>query len=287
MTLLAVVRLGRYSAAGEALGINHSTVSRRLAALEKAVGGRLLSRTQDGWEATALGTRVLAVAEEVEAAVGKLADDGDGLVHGMLRVAAPEAFTTQICVPAAVRLRERHPAVEVELISATQRVRQSRSGVDIEVVVNKPLVHKAVSEHIGDYALGLYASPEWLAAHGTPRRREDLAGVAINYYVDSMLQVDELDMAAEELPGTRRGVRSTSVFAHVAATEAGGGVGILPDFLARGAEERGTLVRVLPEEYSYVLSYWAVVRQEALRSPLVAAGVEALRAAARAELAGA
>lgn len=62
MTFLSVARLGRYTAAGEVLGVNHSTVSRRIAALETAMGGRVLVRTAGGWEVTALGRRAVAVA---------------------------------------------------------------------------------------------------------------------------------------------------------------------------------------------------------------------------------
>src|SRR6478735_1154607 len=76
MTFLAAARLGRYTAAAEVLGVNHSTVSRRIASLEEAMGGRVLVRTPAGWETTALGRRALAVAERIEASVRQLADEG-------------------------------------------------------------------------------------------------------------------------------------------------------------------------------------------------------------------
>ena len=59
MTFLAAARLGRYTAAAEVLGVNHSTVSRRIASLEDAMGGRVLVRTASGWEVTELGRRAL------------------------------------------------------------------------------------------------------------------------------------------------------------------------------------------------------------------------------------
>lgn len=281
MTLLAVARLGRYSAAAEALGVNHSTVSRRLAGLEKAVRGRVLARTPDGWETTALGDRLVSVAEEIESALTGLGEESGGDLRGMLRLAAPDGFTTSFAAPAAAALQSAHPHVDVELISATQRVRQVRSGVDIEVVVGRPSVHKAVARHLLDYSLGLYAAPAWLERHGVPRRIEDLQGAPLVYYIESMLRVDALDMAVEALPLTRSGVRSTSVFAQISATAASAGVGVLPLFLAEERAARGELTRLLPGEFEHSLSYWAVVRREALRSPLVAAGLEALEAQCR------
>src|SRR3954451_14171319 len=87
MTFLAAARLGRYTAAAEVLGVNHSTVSRRIASLEKAMGGRVLVRAASGWEVTELGRRALAVAERIEASVRELSGDGEA-VQGMVRIAA-------------------------------------------------------------------------------------------------------------------------------------------------------------------------------------------------------
>ena len=66
MTFLSVARLGRYTAAAEVLGVNHSTVSRRITALETAMGGRVLVRTAGGRAVTALGRRAVGIAERIE-----------------------------------------------------------------------------------------------------------------------------------------------------------------------------------------------------------------------------
>ncbi|WP_345802286.1 LysR family transcriptional regulator [Microbacterium sp. AZCO] len=273
MTFLVAARLGRYTAAAEVLGVNHSTVSRRIAALEEAMGGRVLVRTAAGWDITPLGRRALAVAERIEASVRELADDG-GAVQGMVRIAAPEAFTSVFLVPAMAALQQRHPALAVELIAATQRVRQNRSGVDLEIVVGRPQVHRAFAAAICDYALVLYATPEYLAREGTPTSIADLARHPLNYYIESSLQVDELDRAVQGLPASPASIRSTSVFAHVEAAAAGAGIGLLPDFLG-DADPR--LVRVLDGVFSHPLGYWAVTRDEGPRNPVVAEALGAIR----------
>lgn len=278
MTFLAVARLGRYNAAGEALGVNHSTVSRRIRALEKAMGGRVLSRTPSGWEVTALGRQAMHAAEEVEGALASLEQSSNGVeMKGVVRVAAPDAFSTEFAAPALTALQAQHPGLSVELISATQRVRQNRSGVDLEVVVGKPSVHKAAALHLMNYSLGLYATADYLDRYGRPENIAALATHRINFYIESALQIDDLDRATEELPQCRRGIDSTSVFAHVAATEAGAGIGLLPTFLA---EQRGGLIRLLPQEYAHPLSYWVVIREEAMRSPVVAAALRTLQSLA-------
>lgn len=273
MTFLAAARLGRYTAAAEVLGVNHSTVSRRIAALEDAMGGRVLVRGTSGWEVTPLGRRALAVAERIEASVRDLADH-DGSVQGMVRIAAPDAFTSAFLVPAMVALQKRHPALAVELIAATQRVRQNRSGVDLEIVVGRPQVHRAFATRICDYALVLYATPDYLERTGAPTSIAGLAQHPLVYYIESSLQVDELDRAVQSLPASPASIRSTSVFAHVEAAAAGAGIGLLPDFLG-DADPR--LVRVLDGVYSHPLGYWAVTRDEGPRNPVVTEALDALR----------
>ena len=274
MTFLSVARLGRYTAAAEVLGVNHSTVSRRIAALETAMGGRVLVRTTGGWEVTALGRRAVGIAERIEGSLRELIeDDGADAVHGMVRISAPDAFTAAFLAPAMTHLRNAHPHLAIELLSATQRVRQNRSGVDLEIVVGRPQVLRAYATPVCAYSLRLYATGAYLAAHGAPGTVAELARHPLVYYVESSLQVDELDRALQELPDSPPSLRSTSVFAHVEATAAGAGIGLLPDFLG-DADAR--LVRVLDGAYAHPLAYWAVARDEGQRNPAVAATLEAM-----------
>lgn len=276
MTFLTVARLGRYTAAADVLGVNHSTVSRRIAALESAMGGRVLVRTTGGWEVTALGRRAVGIAERIEGSLRDLVEGGgQDAVHGMVRVSAPDGFTATFLAPAMTALRRTHPHLAIELLSATQRVRQNRSGVDLEIVVGRPQVLRAYATAVCSYALRLYATPGYLAAYGAPGAVSDLAGHPLIYYVESSLQVDELDRALQELPDSPPSLRSTSVFAHVEATAAGAGIGLLPDFLG-DADPR--LVRVLDGAYEHPLAYWAVARDEGPRNPAVAATLEAITA---------
>lgn len=274
ITFLSVARLGRYTAAADVLGVNHSTVSRRIAALEKAVGGRVLTRTPSGWEVTDLGRRALGVAEDIERALTGLTETRDtGELAGTVRIGVPDAFAAHFATPAMAALQRKHPRLAVELMSATQRARQTRSGVDLEVVVGKPHVHKAVATELLTYHLGLYASRDYLADHGEPQGLADLVSHRLNYYVESALTIDELDSATESLPPMPRGITSTSVFSHIAATKASAGIGILPDFLA---DLETDLVRLLPGDYAYAATYWVVGREEALRNPAVLAAVAAM-----------
>jgi DNA-binding transcriptional LysR family regulator len=276
LVLLAVGRSGRYVTAAEELSINHTTISRRIAALEQSIGGRLLARVAGGWELTDLGREALSAAEAVESAVRSLATaDGVRTLEGVVRMSATDGFSAYVAAPAAAAVQKRHPKVAVEIVTATRRATQQRSGLDIEVVVGEPQVHRAEAIRLGDYRLGLYGSADYLVEHGTPASRNDLAGHPLVYFIDSMLQVDDLDLARSFAPTMRESVTSTNVFVHVEATRASAGLGLLPCFMA---DRHDDLIRVLPDAVAIQLTYWLVTRPDTLRRPEVSAVVAAIRA---------
>ncbi|MGW9825748.1 DNA-binding transcriptional LysR family regulator [Brevibacterium pityocampae] len=275
LTLLAVARLGKYTAAAHSLGINHTTVSRRIAALEKSVGDRVLVNAPEGWELTSRGRELLAVAEDIEAALARAQQTVTGAAEltGMVRVAAPEGFSLTWAAPALTELQRLHPGLQVELVTATERARQYRSGVDIEIVIGRPQVARSLSYQLNAYSLGLFATPEYLAANGTPGTVAELTDHRLVYYIEHTLGVDVLDSAGARLPEPRGFLRSNSMLVHVRAAEHGAGIGLLPNYLGQASP---ALVRVIPE-FDLRITYWANVRREALRNRGVEAALEILR----------
>lgn len=273
LVLLAVARSGRFTTAARQLGVTHTTVARRIEALEGALGGRVLVRGSDGWRLTPLGERAAAAGEGVEAALTAL-DSGGGELAGIIRLSATDGFSAFVAAPAMADLRRRHPGVSLQIVAQTRQAAVHRSGVDLEVVVGRPEVRRAHAVRLADYALGVYASRDYLAEHGTPTSREDLDGQPLVYFIESMLQVDVLDEARHRIPEMVDAVTSTNVFVHVEATKAGAGFGLLPAFLADREPE---LVRILHDEVHPRLPYWLVAPLEVYRLPVVSAYLEALR----------
>ncbi|WP_425839304.1 LysR family transcriptional regulator [Streptomyces fractus] len=275
LVLLEVARSGRFSRAAETLRVNQVTVSRRITALERAVGGRLLVRAAAGWELTELGQRAVAAAEQVDGVLQKLESGSEvgAEIEDVVRLSATDGFSTFIAAPAAARLHQAHPGISVEIVSATRRAAQNRSGVDIEIVVGEPRVVRAKALRLGGYILGLYATRDYLGRHGSPSGLDDLARHRLIYFISSMLQVDDLDVGRRYLPEMRDAVTSTNVFAHIEATRAGGGIGLLPTFMVARYSD---LVRLLPDEVELEMDYWLVTREDTLRRPAVAAMVDQL-----------
>src|SRR6478735_5790983 len=111
LVLLAVSRSAKFTTAAQTLGLNHTTVSRRIAALEKALGGRLFSRAPGGWELTDLGRKAAAVAERIEeslAGLNRAPDEADQLA-GVVRMSATDGFSAFVAAPAIARLQQDHP----------------------------------------------------------------------------------------------------------------------------------------------------------------------------------
>lgn len=276
LVLLAVGRSGRYNSAAEELGLNHTTISRRIAALEESIGGRVLARVGGAWELTDLGREALSAAERIESAMRALSvDSGDSrALEGVVRISATDGFSAYIAAPAAAQVQREHPKVAVEIVATTRPATQQRSGLDVEVVVGEPQVHRARAIRLGDYCLGLYGARTYLAENGTPTSIAELARFPLVYFIDSMLQVDDLDVATSFAPAMRESVTCTNVFVHVEATRACAGLGLLPCFMA---DRHDDLVRVLPDAVAVQLTYWLVTRAETLRRPEVAAVVSAIQ----------
>ncbi|GAC57931.1 putative LysR family transcriptional regulator [Gordonia hirsuta DSM 44140 = NBRC 16056] len=280
--LLAVARTGSRTVAAADLGVDASTVTRRVRALEQALGVRLVEQGAQSWELTESGRLVAATATPIETAVEHALDVVAGAeeesLRGNVRVSAPDAFGAYFVAPALVRLRQRHPHLTVELLTVTRQLNLHQSGFDVVIAVGNPASSRLVSETLTEYTLGLYATEEYLAEYGELTSLADLKRHPLIWYVDSLLQVGDLDLD-KHLPQNPAKLMSTSVFAQVEAVSAGGGIGLLPAFVA-GRHPR--LRRLLPDQVDVRLQFCLAARREGLSS----AAVQAIRSAVHEELRG-
>lgn len=240
LVLLTVARLGRFTAVADALDTTHTTVSRRILALDKQLGGRTLERTPQGWELTELGRAAVSAAEGIEKSLSALSTgvrDGAETISGVVRVSTSDGFGALIATPALVRLQKKQPLLRVELLSATRRLSQNRSGVDIEVVAGSVEAGRAETMLLADYALRLYAGSGYAAAHGMPETAAELASHRFISYVESTLQVAELAQQRRSLTSEPAQFQSTSVFAQIEAVRSNAGIGMLPAFMVEGRED--------------------------------------------------
>lgn len=276
---LAVARAGQMLKAAQALGINQSTLSRRMAALEVAVGAKLIVRRTHGSELTDAGSAFLDSAERVEAemlSVQARLQGAEAALSGVVRIGAPDGFGVGFLAPRLADLVERHPALRIQLVPTPRGFSLSRREADLAVMVGRPEKGRLVARKLTDYTLGLYASPAYLAAHPAPRDAADLAGHRLVGYVEDLIAAPGLSYATDFLRGWRSSLEITSAIGQVEAVAAGGGIGALHDYLAAGRD----LVRVLPELHA-VRSYWLAIHEGLRDVARVRAAAEFLTEAVR------
>jgi DNA-binding transcriptional LysR family regulator len=274
---LAVARAGQMLGASRTLGVNQATLSRRMAALEGALGAKLLVRRTHGSELTDAGAALLETLERVEAemlAVQARLQGAGAAAAGVVRIGAPDGFGVGFLAPRLARLAESHPGLTVQLVPTPRGFSLSRREADLAVMVGRPEKGRLVARKLTDYTLGLYASRGYLAAHPAPAAPSELAGHRLVGYVEDLIAAPALNYAAEFLRGWRSTIELTSAIGQLEAVRAGAGIGVLHDYLAGDPG----LVRVLPE-LSAVRSYWLAIHESLRDVARVRAAADFLTAA--------
>jgi len=273
---LAVARQGGMASAAHGLNINHTTVARRLSALETALGTRLVVRTTSGAALTPQGRDFLHHAERMEAeslAAEQRLHSADGNVSGKVRLATREAFGAWLVCPKIHLLTERYPDLILELVSEARAFSLLKRDADITVTLSYPSQSRVVVQKLTDYRLGLFASRRYLKEHGRIKSVEDLKSHNVIWYVDDMVDMKEQRYMQHIVANSRAGFRATNILAQYVAMASGVGVGIIPVYHA--AQDRD-LVRVLPNDIEEMRTYWLSVHPDVQSLPNVRAVIDFL-----------
>ncbi|TVT46083.1 MAG: LysR family transcriptional regulator [Denitromonas halophila] len=243
---LEVARTGTLTAASARLGVDHTTVARRLSRLETALGATLFDRRRDGYVLTDTGQALQAHAEAMEsAALGAEESAGGvgGAIAGAVRLGVPEVFGTRVLTPRLPALLNDHPELSVELLLQHRFVSLASREVDLAVTLEPPTSGRYVVSRLTAFRYVLYASPAYLARHPPINSRADLAGHAFIDYVQDQLMSDELRYLDRLVDTPRRVFSCTGMLAQAQAAEAGLGLAMLAPY---AVPTDSPLVQVLP-----------------------------------------
>jgi len=270
--LLAVARHGSTLAAGRALGLDQSTVQRRLTELERRFGQALVRRQPTGYRLTEFGQALLPHAERVEGAIDLLKQHmatAAAEVSGIIRVTCPEPIVYRITQSTLLdRFRARHPALEVHFVMSDKYIDLAKGEADVALRSGDTDDGDLVGRKIGDSLWAVYASKTYIERHGRPERVEDLARHALVGFDDTMSKHRIAAWLREIAPGTALSGRSNSVLGLVYSAKAGVGIAPLP--IALGDAEPD-LVRVI-EPVAELTRIWRMLTTPELRrTPRVAA----------------
>lgn len=260
--VLALARGGSLSAAARGLGMDQTTVSRRLGALEAALQGRLFLRERGRLVPTALGETAIAEAEKMAAAVRVLetaAGEAGAEVSGRVRITAVPILANQLIVPRVPALLERFPGLQVDANADSRNLSLSRRETDIALRFARPESGSGLCRKIGDLAFSVYA------AKTRGRRPGDLPFVT---YDERFLHLPQARwVEANVPPESLSPLRINDAEGLAQAVRSGLGLGVLPDFMAA----RDPALLRLSEQPVLRRELWLLVHPDLRRLPRVAA----------------
>lgn len=265
---LALSRARTLAAAARKLGVDETTVGRRLARLERQMGTSLFERAAGGLVLTAAGEAVRSAAEQMEAAAlaaERRALGADRHLSGRVRVTAPEILGRYFVLPALQAVHARHPGIDIELISTIARLDVTRREADVAIRTVRPTEPALVARKLARMAVAPYVR--------RGRSKRHLAAVG---YADGIRL--PLRNVEDRVPNGRVALRTNSIATVLAAVSLGWGAGDLPCFVG---DATAGLVRAFPGEKPDWLDVWLIVHADVQRTSRVRVVVDELARAFR------
>lgn len=251
ITLLKVIEVGGFAAAARELGVTQSTVSRRVAELEKRLGRKLVERTTRRLVITEAGQiygegarRLMQVLSEVEASL----EDASALHGAPLRITAPSGYGRHIVLPVLQELARQHPDLILHVDLSDRQHDLLEEGYDLAVRMSADAANGMVSEFVANVNVHVCASPSYLHSHPV-NAPEDIASHRVLvqktyaprtiWNLGSCGRTTEIEVTPRAILNDVEAVRDMAL--------AGLGIAVLPDYLIARDMEDGRLVRVLPD----------------------------------------
>jgi DNA-binding transcriptional LysR family regulator len=280
---LEVARTQRASAAAKRLGVDHTTVARRVRELETALGTVLFDKSRaGGFVLTAEGHRLLTYADAVETTVQSAAEQfasGTSTLSGHVRIGCTEGFGSFFLTPQLARFTDAHPDVSIDVLPVPHFVSLSKREADLAILLERPERGQYVCTKLCDYQLRLYGTREYLERHAAIETAADLRQHPFISYVADLAFSHELLYLDRTVPNVTANLRSTSIIAQYYAALEGRAVTILPCFMAEPNER---LVPILPDEVVVTRHFWLCCREDLRKLRRITVLWDYLRAAAEA-----
>jgi DNA-binding transcriptional LysR family regulator len=265
---LTLARTGSLRSAGRELGVAATTIARRVEALEQSLGTPLFLRDSRGYVLTEAGRALAEAGRDIEerfVAIGRRFERRDE-VAGDVRVSSTEIVTSQLLAPAMPALFARHPRLTVTLAVEPSVVSFARGTVDLAVRMVRPSGAHLVVRRLASVELGLFATRSYRAAR-------DAHGAADRFlaYDASYGRIPEVVWFERAGLAPRVALKTSSTRAILEATLQGGGVGLLPAFLAARHPELVTVPRPAGSPPLPTRGVFLVTHEALRKRPAVAA----------------
>lgn len=260
---LEVARHQRISSAAARLGVQHSTVARRIQSLEKSLGLLLFHKsTVSGYTLTAEGVTLFQRLEPIESslrATTEALSTQAQQISGHLRVGCTEGFGTYILTPLLSQFQQRHPDITLDIMAMPRHISLPRREADIAIALERPERGPYWCTRLCNYSLGIYAHADYLKQHPCISHPKHLLGHAFIAYVDDLIFSDSLKYLDEWVRPEDIRLRCTSVITQYHAALQAQALVVLPHFIAR-TDER--LKPVLPDQVIVTRRFWMYCHEE-------------------------
>lgn len=273
---LALHDAGTLSGAARAVRVEHTTVARRIDALEAALAVRLFDRFPKRWSLTAAGAALVPHARQMEDSLHGLmrAASGAAALSGTVRVSAPPALAAYLLAPQLGSMLQRLPGIEVDLRGEARQTDLTRREADIALRFQRPAVPGLALRLLTTLGYQLYASAAYLKRH----QPDDWQFLGY----DALLEETPQQQWLESIRGERRySLRSNDVGTLYQAAVAGCGVAVLPRYFS--GIRRGALVAIKAHDCPVKRKLWIVMHEDVRRSAPVRAVADQLIALFNAE----
>ena len=238
---LAICRKGTIGGAAKWLGVNHSTVLRRIASLEDALDLRLFDRLPSGYVLTAQGHELSAdlagIAEQIEATQRRLSG-GDVAIQGVIRLTSTDTLIQGLLMPYLTEFQARHPQVQIQIVVNNSFLNLTQREADVAVRGSNRPPENLIGRRAGTIETALYASRDYIKSLGKRHTEDDYRWIALD---ESLAHLESAKWMRQHVPADRIAMRFDNLVGMVDAVAAGIGVGML---LCPLADRRPELVQL-------------------------------------------
>jgi DNA-binding transcriptional LysR family regulator len=274
----AVAHAGNLADAGSRMGVDATTVSRKVRRLEAALGQTLFEYRRDGQALTAAGKQLLTHVQTMAGAALALASpSGDkAQPSGLLRISVAEGFGTWFIAPRLAVFSRSYPEIVIDLYANNGFLSPSRKEADVAILLAQPRKGPLKTRKLADYRLGIYAAIDaWTDIIDVSQ----LGTVPLVSYIPDFIYAPELLYLDEIGPRLTPAIRSSSITAQAQLIATGAGIGVLPCFMGNHDTR---LVRILPQ-IEIERTFWLTVHQDVANQRHVRLFIDWIVAIARAD----
>lgn len=255
---VALARHRSLSATARVLAVNHATVARRLAGLERALGTKLFERRPSGYELTAAGRGALVAAGGMKRAADALPRlSPERPLSGLVRVTATPSVVNRFLIPRLAILQQQHAGLDLELIADIRPVSLPRHEADIALRFGRPAGGELLGRRVAKVGFGFYATAAW---RERIERGEPAAFIGFD---EAGAHIPDAIWLEHRFPKGRLAFRTNSQTAQAEAARAGCGVALLPTFITAGDP---VLVPVRLSEAPPSRELWLLTRRDVAHS---------------------